>query len=116
MIKPAVSIAFAALALAAFAATPADARRHSERWYLAHGYHRGPVKGFVKGQPTPEPAAENVPAAAPEPPDALVERLHIIRPIVNGRLVNAWVGSPPSWAGSLYVSPLLAGRSASAQR
>jgi hypothetical protein len=29
---------------------PAEAR-HSDRWYYAHGYRRGPVKGFVKDKP-----------------------------------------------------------------
>jgi hypothetical protein len=47
--KPLAAAILAALTTAPVA-NPAEAR-HSARWYLAHGYHRGPVKGFIKDQP-----------------------------------------------------------------
>ena len=68
--KPLAAAILAALT-ATPAATPAEAR-HSARWYLAHGYHRGPVKGFIKDQPADrltlkKPSTGPIEAAKPAP-------------------------------------------------
>jgi hypothetical protein len=104
----------AAAVLAALTATPGATpteARHSERWYLAHGYHRGPVKGFIKDEPTLKDSSPGPVEAAKATPvvDADTPPLRIIPPIVNSQL------RPPGWAGELHVSPALyRGRSASA--
>jgi hypothetical protein len=104
----------AAAVLAALTATPGATpteARHSDVWYFAHGYHRGPVKGFIKDEPTLKNSATAPVEAAKATPviEADTPPLRIIPPIVNSQL------RPPDWAGELHVSPALyRGRSASA--
>ena len=46
--KQPIAAAVLATLTATPGATPTEAR-HSERWYLAHGYHSGPLKGHPRG-------------------------------------------------------------------
>src|SRR3954451_19042149 len=101
--KQPIAVAVLAALTATLGATPTEAR-HSDVWYFAHGYHRGPVKGFIKDEPTLKNSSTGPVEAAKATPVVEADT-----PPLNSQL------RPPGWAGELHVAPVLyRGRPASA--